>query len=90
VYAKSIREIIMNKVIQISFGIKRDIEDYTSLFKFLKSFPNINPVEGIWYIVSPATAQQIKNDVTRLVYDGDDISVEPSSFDQLKKLTSAT
>ena len=65
----------MKRTIQISYDLSRPGDKYPALLAYLHRHRATKPLGGTWFIKTPRTAVEVRDEILELAYDEDEIVV---------------
>jgi hypothetical protein len=65
----------VKRTIQISYDLSRPGDEYAELLAYLQRHRATKPLACTWFIKTPRTAVQVRDEILRLAYDEDEIVV---------------
>lgn len=65
----------MKRTIQISYDLSRPGDEYSRLLAYLQRHRATKPLGCTWFIKTPRTAVQVRDEILRLAYEEDEFVV---------------
>jgi hypothetical protein len=65
----------VKRTIQISYDLSRPGDEYAGLLAYLQRHRATKPLNGTWFIKTPRTAVEVRDEILPLAYEEDEIVV---------------